>query len=63
MTIVQSEDIRVGKPVIAGSRVAVEDIVESFYQQGKGQAEVAAAYNISEEEVEEALRYHYQSLK
>lgn len=61
MTIIQSEEIRVGKPVIVGSRVAVEDVVESFYGQGKSREEVAAAYNISGEEVEEALRYHHQT--
>ncbi|MDY6769838.1 MAG: DUF433 domain-containing protein [Candidatus Nanohaloarchaea archaeon] len=61
MTIIQNEDIRVGKPVIQGSRVAVEDVVEAFYERGKSQEEVAEAYNISEEAVEEALRYHHQT--
>ncbi|MDY6774096.1 MAG: DUF433 domain-containing protein [Candidatus Nanohaloarchaea archaeon] len=61
MTIIQNENIRVGKPVIEGSRVAVEDVVESFYERGRSREEVAEAYNISEEEVEEALRYHHQT--
>jgi len=61
MTIIQNEDIRLGKPVIEGSRVAVEDIARSFYEKGKSREEVAEGYNISEEEVEEALRYHHQT--
>ncbi|MDY6768822.1 MAG: DUF433 domain-containing protein [Candidatus Nanohaloarchaea archaeon] len=61
MTIIQNKNIRVGKPVIEGSRVAVEDVVEAFYERGKSREEVAEAYNISEEEVEEALRYHHRT--
>lgn len=60
MTIIRNENIRVGKPVIEGSRVAVEDVVESFYYQRKSREDVAEAYGISEEEVEEGLRYHHR---
>lgn len=61
MTIVMQEDIRDGKPVLEGTRVAVEDIVEGFYTVGRGIDELSDDYSISTEEVEEALRYHKHS--
>lgn len=60
MTIVEDKDIRFGKPVIDGTRVAVEDVVESFYDAGRSTADIAEDFNVSEEEVEEALRYHHE---
>lgn len=60
MAIVKNEDVRAGKPVIEGSRVAVEDVVESFYDREKSREQVAEAYGITEKEVEEALRHHHQ---
>ncbi len=61
MTIVEDKDIRFGKPVIAGTRVAVKDIVEAFYGAGRSTADIAEDFDISEEEVEEALRYHHET--
>lgn len=56
MAIVENEDIRDGKPVIAGSRVTVEDVVKTFYGLERSVGQVADDYGISEEEVEGALR-------
>lgn len=53
----KSESIRSGKPVIQGTRVAVEDIVETFYQLDRSVEQVAQDYNVTVEQVEEALRY------
>ena len=57
MAIVKKEDVRSGKPVIKGTRVAVEDIYETFYELGRSVEEVSKDFNITEKEVEEALRY------
>jgi len=56
MAIVQSEKIRSGKPTVQGTRVAVEDIVETFYKLDRSVEQVAEDFNISREQVEEALR-------
>ena len=55
MAIVQSEKIRSGKPVVQGTRVAVVDIVETFYDLDRSVDQVAEDFNISVEQVEEAL--------
>jgi uncharacterized protein (DUF433 family) len=57
MAIIQSDKIRSGKPVVQGTRVAVEDIVETFYELDRSVEEVASDFDISVEQVEEALRY------
>ncbi len=59
MTIIQSDDIRNGKPVIEGSRVTVEDVVRRFFELGRSIATIAADLGLDEDEVEEALRYHH----
>lgn len=60
MTIVEDKRIRFGKPVIEGTRVAVNDIVDAFYEAGRGTGQIASDFNISEEEAEAALRYHHR---
>ncbi len=61
MAIVKDEDVRSGKPTVKGTRVTVEDIVETFYQVGRSVSQTASDYGIPEESVEEALRYHRES--
>lgn len=58
MTIVKDQDIRFGKPTVQGTRIAVKDVVETFYDAGRSVKEIAEDYQIEEKEVEEALRYH-----
>lgn len=62
MAVVKSEDVRSGKPVISGTRVAVEDVVRSFYDAGRSVEEIAEDYEISFDEAEEALRYSRKDL-
>lgn len=57
MAIVRKNEIRSGKPIIKGTRVAVGDISETFYKLGRSVEEVSNDFNITKEEVEEALRY------
>ena len=60
MTFVKDKEIRSGKPVVKGTRVTVEDISETFYELGRSVKEVSKDFNITEEEVENALRYTKQ---
>lgn len=62
MAIVKDEDVRSGKPVIKGTRVTVKDVVEGFYTVGRSVEQLSEDHGISEEEVEEALRYHESSI-
>lgn len=57
MAVVRNKDVRSGKPVVKGTRVTVKDISETFYDLGRSVEEVSDDFNITEEEVEEALRY------
>ena len=57
MAISRDDDVRSGKPVIKGTRVTVGDITETFYKVGRSIGEISEDFGISEEEVEEALRY------
>ena len=60
MVIVKKPGVRSGKPVIKDTRVSVEDVSETFYELGRSVEEVSDDFNITEEEVEEALRYSRQ---
>ena len=57
MGISKTEGVKSGKPVIKGTRFTVEDISGTFYQVGRSVREVSEDFGITEEEVEEALRY------
>ena len=58
MAITKDKEIRSGKPVVKDTRVTVQDIIETFHDLGRSVSEVAEDFNITEEEVEEALRYN-----
>lgn len=58
MVIVRSKDIKGGKPVVKGSRVTVEAVVERFYGADMSISEISDYLNISKDSVEEALRFH-----
>lgn len=62
MTVVRREDVRGGDPVISGTRVSVNDIVERFYDLGRGISVIAEDLEVSEEDVEEALRYYHDKV-
>ena len=59
MAITKEDEIRSGKAVVKDTRVTVEDIVETFHNLGRSVSEVSEDFDISEEEVEEALRYSH----
>jgi len=61
MAIVKDENIRSGKPTLKDTRVTVSDIVETFYNAGRSVSEISEDFGITEEDVEEALRYRYSS--
>jgi len=56
--IVEDKDVRFGKPCIAGTRITVQDIVESFYQAERSVEQIAEDFGIAEQDVEDALRYN-----
>ena len=57
MAIIRDQDVRSGKPVVEGTRVTVSDVSEAFHNLGRSVSEVSEDYGVTEEEVEEALRY------
>jgi uncharacterized protein (DUF433 family) len=54
--------VRGGRPVIKGTRVAVEDVLEAL-SSGWSIEEVADQFNVAEEAVLEALKYASEALK
>ena len=62
MTIIRNEQIRSGKPTIKGTRVTVSDIVDRFYRLGKSSSGIAKDLNITEDDVEDALRYYHNEV-
>ena len=58
MTIVKSEDVKSGKPVVDGTRVTVEAIVERFYSADMSISDISTSLGVSIEAVEEALRFN-----
>ena len=49
-------DIANGKPVITGTRVRVEDVLD-LLSQNKTIKEICKEYEVSEEQVQQAIRY------
>ena len=62
MTIVRDKDIRSGKPIVKGTRVAVGDIVARFYKLGRSTEEVATDLDVEGSDVEDALRYYHDTV-
>ena len=58
--IVSTEGTVNGCPRIAGTRVRVSDVVESYQELGWSLEKIADQYSLDIEEVLEALRYYYQ---
>ena len=59
--IVSSEDTLSNSPRIAGTRVRVIDVVESYQELGWTLEKIADQYRLDIEEVLEALKYYYQN--
>jgi uncharacterized protein (DUF433 family) len=62
MTIVRDPGVRSGDPVVEGTRITVGDVAERFYKLGRSSSSIASDLGISEEEVEEALRYYHDQI-
>ena len=62
MTVVRDQGVRSGKPVIEGTRVTVGDVAERFYKLGRSSSVIASNLGLSEDQVEEALRYYHNQL-
>lgn len=61
--IISNPEILAGKPVIKGTRISVEFILE-LVADGASRDEIVAAYpHLKSEDVEEALRYSARFLK
>lgn len=61
--ITSSPDILGGKPCIRGTRISVEFILE-LLASGAGRADVVAAYpHLTNEDIEQALRYAADNLR
>ena len=63
MAIIQSESIKFGKPVIQGTRVAVEDVTEAFYEMDRSIETIAEDFGLEKSQVEEALRYRENNME
>jgi len=61
--IVSTEGTVSGSPRVAGTRVRVSDVVESYQELGWSLEKIADQYSLDIEEVLEALRYYYQNPK
>ena len=59
MTIVRDDEVRSGKPTVKGTRVSVDDVVTRFYDLGRSVSDISSDLGISEEDVEEVLRYYH----
>jgi uncharacterized protein (DUF433 family) len=59
MAVVRDQSIRDGKPVLEGIRVAVSDVAERFYGLGRSSSTIASDLGISDDQVEEALRFYH----
>ncbi len=61
--IVSTEGTVSGSPRIAGTRVRVIDIVESYQEFGWTLEKIADQYSLDIEQVMDALRYYYRNTK
>lgn len=59
MAIVRDEEIRSGRPTVKGTRVSVDDVVTRFYDLGRSVSDISSDLGVSEEGVEEVLRYYH----
>jgi len=57
--IVKTEGTVGGEPRIAGTRIQVKDVVASYREWGWGIERIAAEYDITVQQVLEALKYYY----
>ena len=61
--IVSTEGTVSGSPRIAGTRVRVIDVVESYQELGWTLEKIADQYSLDMEQVMDALRYYYRNTK
>ncbi|MFW6305090.1 MAG: DUF433 domain-containing protein [Candidatus Saliniplasma sp.] len=61
--IVSTEGTVSGSPRIAGTRVRVIDVVESYQELGWTLEKIADQYSLDMEQVIDALRYCYRNMK
>ncbi|RUT09134.1 hypothetical protein DSM106972_011870 [Dulcicalothrix desertica PCC 7102] len=54
-------EVRGGKPRIAGTRIAVEDIVVMHLKMGLSLSEIAAKYNLLMASVHAAMAYYFDN--
>ena len=59
--ITVSPEVRFGKPCIAGTRIAVEDIAVAYLQMGESLEKIALDYNLSLASVYAAIAYYYNN--
>ncbi len=59
--IVSTEGTVSGSPRIAGTRVRVMDVVESYQELGWTLEKIAEQYSLDMEQVMDALRYYYRN--
>ena len=63
LDIVSSEHIMGGKHRIEGTRIRVIDVVESYQELGWDIEEIATEYDITPQQVLEALKFYYDNKK
>ena len=59
--ITVSPEVRFGKPCIAGTRIAVEDVAVVYLHKGESLEKVALDYNLSLASVYAAIAYYYDN--
>lgn len=59
--ITVSPEIRFGKPCIAGTRIAVEDVAVVYLHQGESLEKIALDYDLSLASVYAAIAYYYDN--
>ncbi len=59
--ITVSPEVRFGKPCIAGTRIAVEDVAVAYLHKGESLEKIAIDYNLSLASVYAAVAYYYNN--